>query len=115
VTHHGLRHVLSAIPGQAEAETQIDVFVVAKKLLVESADLQERIAPIKRGRCTRSKDLIARRRSFHTMSVIAPPGEPADVVDVARSVDALGIVGTEQPATKERELRRLGGRLQKIC
>src|SRR2546423_3150232 len=101
----GLWGVVTAVATKPQPEREVAVFEVAEEALVEATHLDVCVAAIERRSRTRREHFPRAWLPIeHLLAVVAPPGEPADVVDVAGSVEPVPRFCVEESATKEREL-----------
>ena len=83
-------HVEAPVAAQPKAKAEIDVLEIAEILLVEAADLIERVTTIQGGSRTRRKDLDVNSRPLRAAHPVAvAPGAARHVITIARSVEVF--------------------------
>src|SRR5690606_27812226 len=81
------RNVIGPIARQTQTKSKIDILEVTEKILVESSQLLEYIAPVQDSRGGSGKNLSGcMGKQSLRLSVIAPPCESADVIEVTGPV-----------------------------
>src|SRR5262245_9677259 len=102
----GSGDVEAAVPVEAKPKPQVDILDVTKEIFVEAPRVADIAGPVERCGGAGSKDLtrgVVDRTVDATVTIA--PGQPADVIDVADSVQARPIVRVEHTAAKKAVLR----------
>ncbi len=102
--HHRVVGITTAVAGEAQPKTEIDVLEIAEERLVEGPHLRERRAFVERGRRARREDLAAAAvGTADRGAVVGAPGEARGVVGVAGAVEHAGIGRVDHAAAEEAE------------
>ena len=83
----GIGHELAALTHEAEAESDIDVFMVAEISLIEPASFEEQRARIEGSRTARTEALAWRKRSRRVVAKASTPGIAIGEIIIPCSVE----------------------------